>query len=114
MSSKVQPDEFGARIRAKQVSVDGEQISIAAFFIMMFTANIFLQRDYDYCLHICETNFSQLNDITIFQGNMLRFKALAAEQLFHHKTIDLGDKSFENSKLLMTAVESAKKALSLF
>ena len=55
MSSNVQPDDFGSKIVTKKLSVDGEQISIAGFFIIMFTANIFLQRDYDYCLRICKS-----------------------------------------------------------
>ena len=43
--------------------------------------NSLLSKDYEYCIEICETDFSMVTESDLFEGNMLRFRALALEQL---------------------------------
>ena len=63
-------------------SYNSEQITNQGKFIIMTAANIFLCQDYEYTLRICSTNFSFVANSSLFEGNILRIKALASEQLF--------------------------------
>ena len=91
---------------------DDEQMSIPGQFILYFCANIFLSSDFEYCLRITLKNFSFVENTSLFEANILRFRSLAAEQLFDQKdktTIREHD-IFRNLTNLFTALESAENA----
>ena len=69
------------------IKSDMEEMNIPGRFILLMAANIFLSGDYEYCLWICSHNFSYVANASLFEGNILRFKALAAEQLFFHMNL---------------------------
>ena len=64
-------------------SSDKEEMNIPGRFILLMAANIFLFGDYEYCLSLCSHNFSHITNTSLFEGNILRFKSLAAERFFY-------------------------------
>ena len=58
---------------------DPEQMTIPGQFILLFAANIFLTNDYEYSLKIMLKNFSFVDNTTLFEANLLRFRSMAAE-----------------------------------
>ena len=50
-------------------------------FVIFAVANIFLCKNYEYCLQICRIDYSRLIHSSLFEGNLQRFKALAIMQL---------------------------------
>ena len=48
----------------------------------MIVANTYLTNDYEYSLHISQKDFSYIANTSMFEGNILRFRALASLQLF--------------------------------
>ena len=93
-------------------------MTIQGRFILMTAVNIFLCQDYEYTLRICSTNFSYIANTSLFEGNILRIKSLASEQLFViHKQSSRPFNEEEQSKnfpRLLMAIESAKNALSIY
>ena len=82
-------------------------------------ANIFLSSDYEYCLRICQYNFSYVANTSIFEGNILRFKSLAAEQIFKHSleredSQDGDNDSNSNIRMLFYAIEAAQNAREIY
>lgn len=69
------------------MEVGVEEMKTQSRFILLMAANIFLSGDYEYCLWICSHNFSYVANTSLFEGNILRFKSLAAEQLFLHMNL---------------------------
>ena len=62
-------------------------MSDAGYFILLFCANIFLSSDFEYCTQITLKNFSFIENTSLFEGNILRFRALASEQLYCKKEL---------------------------
>ena len=58
---------------------------------MLLVAATFLTHDYEYSLRISSGDFSFLAPGALFEGNILRFRALASMEIFHD--------SLEQSKL---------------
>ena len=68
----------------------GSDISLmttAGQFILLFSANIFLSGDFEYCLKITMNNFTCIENSCLFEGNILRFRSLAADQVYQHKLL---------------------------
>ena len=86
-------------------------------FIILTAANIFLSSDYEYCLKICQYNFSLVGKSAMFEGNLLRFKSLAAEQIFVN-SIMIEEESFDDQKgniqMLFYAIEAAQQAREIY
>jgi len=61
-------------------------------------------------------NFSFIENTSLFEGNILRIRSLAAEQLFHHKSFHTISEHeiFRNLTHLFTALESAENALEIY
>ena len=74
------------RFRANTLMVTkiNKELSIEGRFILFTVANALLSDHYDYCLRICSTNFTYVANSFLFEGNILRFKALAIH-LIHKK-----------------------------
>ena len=91
-------------------------MTIPGHFILLFSTNIFLSSDFEYCLRLTQKNFSFVENTSLFEGNILRFRSLAADQLFCRKddwtTSD--HQSFSNLENLFTALESAENALTIY
>ena len=77
-------------------------------------ANLFLSTDYEKCLTVCSINFSSILNNSLFESNILRFKALALEQIFVKYTADDKDENLqdigtiEEIKLILDALEALK------
>ena len=91
-------------------------MSVAGHFVLLFSANIFLSSDFEYCMRITMKNFSFLENSSLFEGNILRFRSLAAEQLYEHKSsIRISDQEIQiNLTNLFIAFESAENALTIY
>ena len=81
-------------------------------------ANIFLSSDYEYCLRICQYNFSYVANTSLFEGNILRFKSLAAEQIFKHsqerEDASTSEDSESSVRMLFYAIEAAQNAREIY
>ena len=91
---------FGRRSRtlgSTTGSQDKEEMNIQGRFIVLIAANIFLFGDYEYCLSICSHNFSNVTNSSLFQGNILRLKSLAAERFFFENNMSLDAKQRHSS-----------------
>ena len=101
---------------ADGLKLDGEHMSVAGHFVLLFCANIFLSSDFEYCLRISMKNFSFIENSSLFEGNILRFRSLAAEQLYEHKSsVRISDQEIQlNLTNLFTALESAENALTIY
>ena len=64
---------------ANELSKD---LSVVGRFMLYFMSNSYLSYDYGKCLEICENNYSYVANSHLFEGNILRFKALCLEQLY--------------------------------
>ena len=58
------------------------ELSAPGRFILYHTANLFLSTNYEKCFKVCSANYSFIANSTIFEGNILRFKALALEHIY--------------------------------
>ena len=98
------------------VEQDNESMSVAGHFVLLFSANIFLSSDFEYCMRITMKNFSFIENSSLFEGNILRFRSLAAEQLYEHKSsIRISDQEIQiNLTNLFIALESAENALKIY
>ena len=57
-------------------------MTIEGQFILLMVADTYLTHDYEYSLRISETDFSFIANTCLFEGNILRFRALASLKLF--------------------------------
>ena len=62
------------------------ELSPEGRFILYTAANTFLSNDYEHCLKICETDFAYIANSHLFEGNILRFKALAHHEIYKIST----------------------------
>ena len=89
-------------------------INEQGIFILYHVANLFLSTDYEKCLSVCSTNFSSILDNSLFESNILRFKALALEQIFvKYTAVDKDEnlqdlESIDEIKLILDALEAVK------
>ena len=58
------------------------KVSIEGEFILLAVANTFLTNDYEYSLRISSADFSYIANSALFEGNILRYRALASIKLF--------------------------------
>ena len=73
-------------------------------FIILLAAVSFLANDYQYSLKISSTDFSQQTNDALFEGNLLRYRALASLKLFEHAKAINGDHR-QNFNLLTQAID---------
>ena len=57
-------------------------VNEAGTFILYRVANLFLSTDYEKCLYFSKINFSYVCNSVFFEGNILRYKALALEKIY--------------------------------
>ena len=57
-------------------------MTIEGQFILLMVADTYLTHDYEYSLRISGTDFSFIANTCLFEGNILRFRALASLKLF--------------------------------
>ena len=91
-------------------------MTTAGQFILLFTANILLQSDLEYCLHITQINFSYIDNTSLFEANILRFRSLAADLLYEHKSSYKTSEHDQqvNLRMLFVAFHSANNALNIY
>lgn len=73
----------------------------------------FLTNDFEYSLRIASTDLSYFANTSLFEGNVLRFRALAAFKLFDHALQEEGD-LVQNFHLLIQAIESLQNAMNIY
>ena len=87
------------------------------------TANTFLSRDFKQCLRVCNQDFSYISNSYLFEGNILRFKALALHEIYKKHTakntylpIYERDDYFEFDKpiMIVNAKNSLENAIKIF
>ena len=109
--------------RANSLSLEdsnSEKMTIQGRFIVLYAVNMILQADYEYVLRICSTNFSYIANTSLFEGNILRLKSIACEQIFKIKdeTSNKEEEDSENQKqiisMLFMAIDSARNGLSIY
>ena len=77
-------------------------------------ADTFLAHDYEGCLRIAKNDYSFVANSLLFEGNLLRFLALASFKAFEHAMHADNKKLDANFDLLIQALESAQCALSIY
>ena len=78
-------------------------------------ADTFLSYDFEYSLRISTTDFSYLANSCIFEGNILRFRALASLKLFESSLQEVNDDHmYDNFLLLSTAIASLENSLTIY
>ena len=80
-----------------------DEMNSEGHFILLVAINLFLSGDYEYCYRVCSRNFTNLVQNSLFEGNIRRFRAMAAERLFYHQRIEDG----VDLTMLMISIESA-------
>ena len=83
-------------------------------FILLCVADAYLTNDFEYSLRISTQNFSSIANTCLFEGNILRFRALASLKLFEHGFEESEEDKQENFTYLTKAIESLENALEIF
>lgn len=76
------------KTRSLEVNSGNDQmfaLNDAGRFILFIAAISFLSYDYEKGLEICKTNYSSLSNSLIFEGNILRLKAMCLSNLYKVK-----------------------------
>ena len=89
--------------RLKDKIIKPDEIKSEAHFILLVAINFFLSGDYEYCFRVCSRNFTYLVNSPLFEGNVRRFRAMAAEKLFFHQRVESG----VDLSMLIISIESA-------
>lgn len=105
-------------------------MTIEGQFILLMVADTYLSHDYEYSLRLATTDFSFIANTCLFEGNILRFRALANLKLFEEKfkdgvltdeeedsTVDDEEQTFINKECfeyLTAAIASLENSLSIF
>ena len=84
-------------------------MSTAGKFIILIVADTFLCNDFEYSLRISQQDFSFVCNDSLFEGNILRFRALASMKLFQYAIDQRGD-PVGNFYLLTQALQSLSNA----
>ena len=88
-------------------------MSTAGNFIILIVADTFLCNDFEYSLRISQQDFSFVCSDSLFEGNMLRFRALASMKLFEYAINQGGDRVI-NFYLLAQALQSLSNAFQIY
>jgi len=64
-------------------------MTVEGQFILHMVADTYLTKDYDYSLRISTTDFSYIANTRLFEGNILRFRALASLKMFEDGLKDM-------------------------
>lgn len=84
-------------------------------FIILCAANTYLTNQFEQSLRISTQDFSSVDRTGLFEGNLLRFRALASLKLFEHG-LEERDNKFkrENFTYLTKAIASLENALEIY
>ena len=94
-----------------------------ARFILYSAANAFLKQDYEYCLKICSKDYSFEANMNVFEGNIVRLKALALEHSIQSQRFSnnrrktygkVSAPTNEEKETLLQAIEAVKNSLEIF
>lgn len=88
------------------MTVEGE-------FILLMCADTYLTNDFEFSLRISTTDFSFVACTRFFEGNILRYRALASLKLFENRINDEESRE-ESFELLTTAIASLQNAYQIF
>lgn len=82
-------------------------------FVIYAAAITYLMDDFSFAYQISSTNFEGISNSVLFRGNILRLKALSAEQIFvQYYDPKEPENSFQRvGAFLMEAIQSAREAL---
>lgn len=83
-------------------------------FVCLAIANAFLTNDLEYSISISSNNFSIVANSCHFEGNILRFKALASIKLFERAVEQEDELEYDHFLLLEQAIDSIENALAIY
>ena len=93
-------------------------MTIEGQFITLMCADTYLINDYEYSLRIATADVSFIANTPLFEGNILRLRALASIEIFRY---EMGNGKREdtqnmqdNYNYLMTAIASLENALAIY
>jgi len=90
-------------------------MSLYGEFIIYGVSTIYLMDDFAFSYQISSTNFEAIAKSLLFRGNILRFKALSAEQIFvRYFDIKKPDNNFPIMGYLIEACTTAKDSLDVY
>jgi hypothetical protein len=97
--------------------------SVSKFFLLKAIVD-YLANDLEMCLNVCSTNMSCVSNGSIFEGNILRFKALALEKMYEKEVReaeeeeeaeqDINKSSLDPVIYLVEAIEAILNSISIF
>ena len=93
-----------------------DEMTTTGQFILLFSANIFLSGDFEYCLKITSNDFTSIENNALFEANILRFRSLAADQVYNHKSFEDKNDSEQQYclKNFFLAFKAAVNALKIY
>ena len=83
-------------------------------FIILYVADTYLMNDFEYSLRLSTNDFTSICTTSLFEGNIMRFRALASLKLFElglEEDIEFMQSNFE---YLTTAIASLQNALQIY
>ena len=90
-------------------------MTLYGHYIVYLAATTYLIDDFTLAYQISSTNFEGIAGSILFCGNILRIKALAAEQIFNlYFDYKEKEKNFPLVAYLVEAIQSARQALNYY
>ena len=83
-------------------------------FILYFVADTYLKNDFEHSLRISTQDFSYVAYSPLFEGNILRFRALASLKLFEQYNNDKYESPEETLDYLIKSIASLENAYNIF
>ena len=83
-------------------------------FIILYVADTYLMNDFEYSLRLSTNDFSSICTTSLFEGNILRFRALASLKLYELGLEDDLEFMQSNFEYLTTAIASLENALQIY
>ena len=83
-------------------------------FILLMVADTYLANDYEYSLRISTNDFSYFANTSLFEGNILRFRALASIKLFEDCLKDDEQNKEAYFSLLTTSIANLENAIDIY
>jgi len=94
-------------------------------FILMKVAVDYLANDLEMALNVCTSDLSYVTNSPIFEGNILRFKALTLERKYEQEIREIEERSDDEEEqaiknkedsvpLIVNALEAIRNAFSIF
>ena len=85
-----------------------------AQFVVLIVADTYLMNDFEYSLKISTGQYSSICNSSLFEGNILRFRAIASLKLFEDGLEEGREYMKQNFSYLTTAIDSLENSGEIF